>query len=129
NERYTDIARLLVPDEWPPTTEVQAALMAYIAKHGQWTFQEVGSSGQYSHRDGLFFGGTHAAWSQVTIRKLLRTYARQCAQLAWIDLHSGLGPAGHGEKIFAGREDDLAALARARAWWSNVVTSTYDGSS
>jgi len=37
-------------------------------------------------------------------------------------------PCGHGERIFAGR-DDAAALARARAWWGAEVTSIYDGSS
>lgn len=33
-----------------------------------------------------------------------------------------------GERIFACR-DDAAALARARAWWGQGVTSIYDGSS
>ena len=47
--------------------------------------------------------------------------ATRCARLGWIDLHTGLGPSGHGERIFACR-DDAAALARARAWWGEEVT-------
>nr|HMS07614.1 DUF2817 domain-containing protein [Burkholderiaceae bacterium] len=47
---------------------------------------------------------------------------------AWIDLHTGLGPSGVGERIFASRNDP-ATLARARAWWGEEVTSFYDGSS
>ena len=55
------------------------------------------------------------------------TTARAAAGSAWIDLHTGLGPSGHGERIFACR-DDAAAYARAKAWWGEV-TSIYDGSS
>src|SRR5205085_6612198 len=59
---------------------------------------------------------------------VLREHGRRCRKLGWIDLHTGLGPPGHGERIFACR-DDAAALARARAWWGPEVTSIYDGSS
>ena len=52
----------------------------------------------------------------------------RCARLGWIDLHTGLGPSGHGELIFACR-DEAAALQRARAWWGPQVTSIYDGTS
>ena len=57
---------------------------------------------------------------------------RRAGRLAWIDFHTGLGPAGVGERILAGR-DDPATLVRAKAWWdsggSTPVTSIYDGSS
>ena len=55
-----------------------------------------------------------------------------CTRLGWIDLHTGLGPSGVGERIFAGR-DDAAAISRARSWWGgpdgSAITSIYDGSS
>ena len=35
------------------------------------------------------------------------------AAMVWIDVHTGLGPYGHGEKIFVG--SDAAELARANA--------------
>ena len=54
--------------------------------------------------------------------------ARAATSLGWIDFHTGLGPRGHGEKIFAGRAD-AADLARAKAWWGDDVTSFHDGSS
>ena len=49
-------------------------------------------------------------------------------RLAWIDLHTGLGPSGAGERIYAGRKDE-AAVARARNWWGQKITSIDDGSS
>jgi hypothetical protein len=90
------------------------------------------ASGQHEFPDGMFFGGTHESWSNLAVREVLRTHGHRCARLAWIDIHTGLGPMGVGERIFAGREDPVA-LARARAWWDSggqtAVTSIYDGTS
>jgi len=90
--------------------------------------QTAVSAGQYAHPEGLFYGGHNPTWSQQTLRHVLQEEGQRCARLAWIDLHTGLGPNGHGERIFAGR-DDATAIARARAWWGPEVTSIYDGSS
>jgi hypothetical protein len=59
---------------------------------------------------------------------VLRDHNASTRHLGWIDFHTGLGPSGHGERIFACR-DDAAALVRARQWWGSEVTSIYDGSS
>jgi hypothetical protein len=67
-------------------------------------------------------------WSNVTLRHVLQAHGQRCARLGWIDLHTGLGPSGVGERIFACR-DEATALARAQAWWGTGVTSIYDGSS
>ena len=99
-------------------------------------FQQVVTRGQYSHPDGLFFGGHAPTWSNTTLRSILRKYATRCKKLAWIDLHTGLGPCGLGERIFACK-DDAAAYDRAVRWWGNVgnpsgetpITSIYNGSS
>ncbi|MDQ6639506.1 MAG: M14 family metallopeptidase, partial [Pseudomonadota bacterium] len=63
--------------------------------------QQAISGGQYRHPDGLFYGGSEPAWSHTTVRQVLRHHGGRCARLAWIDLHTGLGPSGHGERIFA----------------------------
>jgi hypothetical protein len=128
NPAYDELAHLLVPERWPPTAEVQAALQRHVAKHGLAAMQTAITSGQYSHPLGLFYGGVNPTWSNVTLRHVLQEHAQRCRRLGWIDLHTGLGPSGRGERIFACR-DDAAALARARAWWGTEVTSIYDGSS
>jgi hypothetical protein len=128
NEAYDRLAHLLVPATWPPTPEVNAGLAAFVAAHGQKGLQAAISSGQYEHPQGLFYGGRNPTWSHQTLRHVLHDQGRRCARLGWIDLHTGLGPSGHGERIFAG-PDDAAALQRARAWWGAQVTSMYDGSS
>ena len=125
---YDELAHLLVPEHWPPTAEVQAALQRHASIHGLQATQAAITGGQYSHPQGLFYGGANPTWSHVTLRHVLQAHGRSCTRLGWIDVHTGLGPSGHGERIFACR-DDAAALARARAWWGPEVTSIYDGSS
>ncbi|HSV53917.1 MAG TPA: M14 family metallopeptidase [Burkholderiaceae bacterium] len=128
NPAYADVHPLMLPAQWPPTADDEAAVEGYIATHGARRFQSAVSSGQSTHPDGLFYAGLAPAWSNTTLRSVLRAHAASCAQLAWIDIHTGLGPLGHGEKIFGGRNDP-AELARARACWGADVFSPFTGDS
>ena len=127
NAAYDELASLIVPEAWPPDQATVTALDRFVAERGERALQQAISGGQYHHPDGLFFGGTAPTWSNQTLRQVLRDHATRCTRLAWIDLHTGLGPNGHGERIFA-CDDDAAAFARARGWWGDI-TSIYDGSS
>jgi Protein of unknown function (DUF2817) len=148
NPGYASLHELLLPEQWPPTPENIAATADWMSARaqkdsvnpdessGQRAFQEAITRGQYTHADGLFFGGKNPTWSNRTLRTVLKKYASRCDKLAWIDLHTGLGPRGLGERIFACK-DDPAAYARATKWWGNAdnassetpVTSIYNGSS
>jgi hypothetical protein len=132
NTAYAELHPLLLPAEWPPTLENRAAIAAYMTEHGVARFQSAVSQGQYAFADGMFFGGTAPTWSNHTLREVLQTYGRSARRIAWIDVHTGLGPSGVGERIFACR-DEPQALARARAWWGSggatPITSFYDGTS
>jgi hypothetical protein len=127
NADYDALAALIVPPTWPPSPQVVAALDRFVAERGERALQQALSGGQYHHPEGLFYGGANPTWSHVTLRHVLQDHGRRCARLAWIDIHTGLGPSGHGERIYAGW-DDARSVARARAWWGNV-TSIWDGSS
>jgi hypothetical protein len=127
NDRYDEIAAALVPERWPADAATVAALDRFVEAHGERALQQAISGGQYRHPDGLFYGGSEPTWSHATLRQVLRQHASRCQRLAWIDFHTGLGPSGHGERIFACR-DDAAAYRRAKAWWGDI-TSIYDGSS
>jgi Protein of unknown function (DUF2817) len=128
NVAYDDIAHAVVPPTWPPSAENEGLLAAFVQRHGQPALQAALSGGQYHHSNGIFFGGHAPTWSRQTLTHVLEDHGRRCERLGWIDLHTGLGPCGHGEKIFADR-NDAAALTRTRAWWGADVTSIYDGSS
>ena len=96
------------------------------------------SGGQYEFPQGLFYGGIAPTWSNQTLRKVLRQHAKGVKRVGWIDLHTGLGPNGLGERIFA-CDNDAVALERARTWWggekhadgtyATPITSFFDGSS
>ncbi len=132
NDAYALLHDQLLPTVWPPDDANTREISDYIAQNGMPKFQAAVSQGQHAFPDGLFFGGTAPTWSNLTIRRILRQHAGRAQRLAWIDLHTGLGPNGHGERIFACR-DDPVALARVRRWWdgggATPVTSFYDGSS
>jgi hypothetical protein len=129
---YREIHSLLLPATWPPDAANQKAIADYVATRGQAAFQAAVSGGQHEFEDGMYFGGKAPTWSNLTLREVLRAHGRRAARIAWIDIHTGLGPSGKGERIYAGR-DDAASVARARRWWDGggrtPVTSIYDGSS
>lgn len=132
NPAYAALHDRLLPSVWPPEPHNEAEIAAWIEAHGLPAYQAAVSQGQYAYPDGLFFGGLQSTWSNRTFRQVLRDHAGRARQLAWIDLHTGLGARGVGERIFA-CHDEAAALARAQAWWGNggdtPITSIYDGSS
>ncbi len=127
NPAYDDLAALLVPDTWPADEKTVEGIASFVAARGERALHQAVSGGQYRHPRGLFYGGVEPTWSHLTLRRVLRRHGTRCARLGWIDLHTGLGPNGHGERIFA-CHDDPQAHARARDWWGEV-TSFYDGSS
>jgi hypothetical protein len=132
NERYRELHALLVPPEWPPGADNEEAIRRFIAQHGEKAFQAAVSGGQYEFPDGMYFGGHAPTWSNRTLREVLQVHGRRAGRIAWIDIHTGLGPSGVGERIYAGRNDP-ATIARAQAWWGGQgrtpVVSFYDGSS
>ena len=128
NQGYRRVHPLLLPAAWPPDDANRAAVQDFVAREGLAVWQAAISGGQHEYPDGLFFGGTAPTWSNRTLRGVLAQHAGACREVAWIDLHTGLGPNGVGERIYAGR-DDAETVARARRWWGEQVTSIYDGSS
>ncbi|MGE8319465.1 MAG: M14 family metallopeptidase [Comamonas sp.] len=128
NAGYFDLDPLAIPATWPPTPADEQALADYVAQHGLPAYHSTLGRGQYSVPDGMFFGGREPTWNNRTVRHLLRRYAAQATHIGWIDVHTGLGPNGHGEKIYAGR-NEAADLARARAWWGADVFAPFEGNS
>ena len=128
NAAYAEIHSLLLPEAWPAPVENEQRLAAWVAAHGAAAYQAAISGGQYRFADGMFYGGAKPAWSNGILRSVLREHAAGRKCLGWIDFHTGLGPRGHGEKIYAGGNVD-ADVARAKAWWGDDVTSYFDGTS
>jgi len=128
NDGYADVHAIVVPEEWPPTRANSEALAASAARYGLDRLQTIITSGQSEFPDGVFYTGRAPVWSNTLLRDVLQRHGAHRRALGWIDFHTGLGPWGHGEKIYSG-PDDAATIARARAWYGSDVTSFYDGTS
>ena len=52
--------------------ETERVFEAYAQKHGAYGLQGAISGGQYTHPDGIFFGGNTPTWSNRTMRAIAR---------------------------------------------------------
>jgi hypothetical protein len=129
NPDYLQLLPALLPKQWdgPLRDAAEAQIGAFVASRGMKAFQAVVSGGQYSERDGIFYGGHAPVWSTRTMHEIMRRHAGAKTHVALIDFHTGLGPSGHGEAIYTGNDD--AELARSRRWYGSDVTSIYAGDS
>jgi hypothetical protein len=125
---YEAVHPLLLPAKWPWDDANRAAIAAYLQANGPGRWQHAITHGQQVRPDGLFFAGVAPTWSNLTMRSLLERHASSARTLYWIDVHTGLGPSGVGEMIYAGRDIDTD-LARTRECWGGQVTSVFEGSS
>ncbi|MEM8767385.1 MAG: M14 family metallopeptidase [Pseudomonadota bacterium] len=129
NIGYGDIHKYLVPDAWEGETRKQAdtALAQYAKQNGPDALQHAASGGQYTHSDGVFYGGEAPSWSANTVLSLVKPLAAQATRACFIDIHTGLGPYGYGEMIAAGFP---AQVARTEAFYSDYeVTDPEAGTS
>jgi hypothetical protein len=124
NPDYPELDALLLPETWPPTDADNDALAGYIRQHGERKLRETATKGQYEVPDGMFYGGTSRCWSTREIKAMLGAHLPNFDRLAWVDIHTGLGAHGHGEKIFM--RDDPSELQRARNWWGADVKQIVD---
>lgn len=130
NPAYDAVHHLLVPADWdgPARAVAEQGIEDYIRDHGLTAFQAAVTGGQYSHADGLFYGGAEPSWSNLTLQNIVEGHGRGCKRIAFVDFHTGLGPTGHGEALYPGPTTDLAH-ARAQMWYGDDVTSTDAGTS
>ena len=108
------------------STATGEILRQYGEKHGLFGLQAAISLGQYTHADGLFYGGRAPTWSRRTLEETVATLIDGAAHAALIDLHTGLGPHGYGEPICV-HAPGSEAHGRAKQWYGADVTSPYDG--
>jgi hypothetical protein len=143
NRNWVDFSRPLPPnpgyaelhDHYLPRTlepaalaAADAAIAAYARAHGAHAERVARSSGQYTHPDGVFYGGSGPTWSRLTSEAILDAYLGHARAVAIVDMHTGLGPYGYGEPI-CNHEPGGERVRRARAWWGDSVTEPLLGTS
>ena len=103
-------------------------LLGFAAEQGFPALQAAISGGQYIHPKGVYFGGVAPSWSNETLQAFLAQTCAGADKVVSIDMHTGLGPFGHGE-IITEAAPDSAHYQRQSSIWGDQICSTKDGTS
>ncbi|HVO01427.1 MAG TPA: M14 family metallopeptidase [Candidatus Cybelea sp.] len=130
NPGYRALRDAICPEIWSVESEARNRdrFLAYADAHGRMALQAAITQGQYFDDEGVFYGGTAPSWSNRTLRAILAPHASHVKKVAFIDLHTGLGPYGYGEIISNHLSGD-PGNARVKDWFGSEATSTDGGSS
>ncbi len=130
NPDYDALFDAINPERLDPESDdaARARLLGFASEHGMPRLQSVLTSGQYVHPQGVQFGGQAAEDSNRALRAVAARETRGAVELAWLDVHTGLGPYGVAELITE-CPPDHPAYARGRDWYGESVQSTADGGS
>ena len=99
NEAYAGVKDLVLPKVFDDASE--QAMSDWIAANGMEAYQQVVMGGQRVDPNGIFFGGTSPAWSNRMVHERLPLLTAGQSRVGMIDIHTGLGPFGHGDLIHA----------------------------
>jgi Protein of unknown function (DUF2817) len=122
---YERLHSAIVPREWTGEVRMRADRSiedAWVAL-GERGFQQTVCRGQYTHADGLFYGGSAPSWSNIVWREYLAGLPRSIELLAHIDIHTGLGPFGYGEIVYSLPTGEHA-LVLASQWYQDLEFRT-----
>ncbi|UYN96810.1 MAG: M14 family metallopeptidase [Enhydrobacter sp.] len=130
NEGYVALSDAILPSHWDEASLAASAQVfaSYAQKHGAFALQGALSRGQYSHPDGIFFGGHKPTWSNRTVRAVAREELARARRVGIIDFHTGLGPFGHGE-LLCPVPPSAKSYARTRTWYGDELMSPEAGTS
>jgi len=130
NPPYETLAEVIAPQSLSFWAEVRSwsRLLWYRLTAGKAASQAAVSGGQYSHPDGLFYGGTFDTWSNTTFRTVIRRYLSHATHVVVVDVHTGLGEFGAAEVILNVPESS-PEYERAVAIWGQRVRTTVTGAS
>nr|WP_315847083.1 M14 family metallopeptidase [uncultured Achromobacter sp.] len=118
NPHYATLHPHLIPDAWTEASlEAGArAVEAFRETHGADALFNTTASGQYTHPDGLVYGGSGPEWSNRTLRRIVDEHLAASERVAFIDWHTGIGE--YGEPFFLCFNDEGSAeQAQAARWW------------
>ena len=131
NYDYDQLAKAINPRSKSRVTEMSAQLkiLLYRLCHGRFRLQHAITHGQYSHPQGLFYGGHFEVWSNQLLRSLTEKHLTNGSRVTVVDLHTGLGSYSKGEVVVDAAEDDPVYGRAVSIWGSEQVKSTVAGRS
>ncbi len=130
NPQFAEVVDLLVPSEITGASRDQAdaALTAFVEKHGDKDALSIINRGQYDFWHAPFFGGHRATWSNLIFRRIVREHLQHAHAIACVDVHTGLIEHGRGE-LLCFHQPGTDAMALARRTWGSTVRAVFGGES
>jgi predicted deacylase len=131
NPGYENLATAIAPTSLSFWSEVisWSRLPLYVLTHGFSAGKVAVSGGQYSHPDGLFYGGTFETWSNKTIRSIAEQYLSHANRVVFVDFHTGLGAYGAAEVILNVPHESPDHRRAVSIWGPDRVRATGGGES
>ena len=130
NDAYEDLADAIAPKTLSLLETGKSGLrfLWHGLKNGKESLKHAISWGQYSHPQGLFYGGQSEAWSNKTLREIVARYLADAERVIFIDFHTGLGPYGNAEVLLNEKEDSPSYKSAVKIW-GDRVKATVSGKS
>jgi hypothetical protein len=126
-EALADVAAPKLLSFWE-NTKVRLKLYWYRLKEGKSQLRRAISQGQFSHPEGLFYGGKLVTWSNTTLSTTVKKHLSSARRVMFIDFHTGLGGYGDAEVIMNVSKES-PAYGRAKSCWDEQVRTTVEGES
>jgi hypothetical protein len=118
NPGYHEVHRAVTPPTWDETSvaAVFRWLDEYKRRVGEQAFSDSFNGGQYSHADGIYYGGAREQWSNGTFRLATKEHLWNARKVAFMDLHTAIGPR-YDHIYLCFHPAGSPGYERARAWW------------
>jgi hypothetical protein len=101
---------------WEFLDSLAEAEKLYRDEYGADALFNARVKGQYTHADGLFYGGRKREWSNLTLERIVDTHLASARQIGLIDWHTGLGD--YGQPFFlCFSAPGSEAQRQAALWW------------
>lgn len=123
NEGYAKLGPAMAATalDGPARTASDKELERLITEMGQFNVMRA-IGGQYGAPEGMFYGGRMPAWSNRALREYLPKLLGKVKLAAYVDIHTGLGPPGHGSLMCYHRQGS-EEYDLARQWWGGDMTA------
>jgi hypothetical protein len=116
NDAYAELHAAICPVNWsgPGRDQAEAEIATWVQANGQDGLTKNVLRGQYEFQDGLFYGGNKRIWCVENLISIIQQQTGDAEYVAVLDLHTGLGPKGHGEPM------RMHEIARDGADWELI---------
>lgn len=120
NPEYSDVHDIIDQQEWDEgqVRSMFDRLSMLRDVLGEQRYSDAFNGGQYSHPNGIFYGGTCEQWSNRAFRQAVGDHMANCVSAAFLDLHTGIGPE-RGHVFLCFHPPGSMAYERARVWWGD----------